>query len=384
MRENLTESIREKARENGFEMCRIARVGVGELHRKGLSDWVQSGMHGDMAWMAEKERLARRKNPESMLDGVKSVISLGMRYSPPPYALPEANAARSRGVISAYAHGDDYHEVMKKRLKLLACDLDGLLGAHDQRVYVDTAPVLEHAFAETSGLGWQGKHSLTLNRQYGSWFLLGEIFTTADLAPDTSANFHCGSCTACIDVCPTKAIVAPFSVDARLCISYLTIEFKGFIPHRLRPLIGNRIYGCDDCQLVCPWNGDADMPDDDILKPRGENIFPELVMLLRLDETGFRERFRKSPVKRTGRVAFLRNICIAMGNAGDVGFIPPLMQMLNNEAALLRAHSAWALARLAPASKAVFIALQQAHAREKDQDALADMNITIEELRKKT
>ncbi len=384
MRENMVEIIREKALAHGFEMCRIARAGVSEEHRSALSDWVQNGMHGDMAWMAEKERLARRKSPESMLGGVKSVISLGMRYSPPPYALSEANAARSRGVISAYAHGDDYHELMKKRLKALARDLDELLGQHNQRVYVDTAPVLEHAFAETSGLGWQGKHSLTLNRQFGSWFLLGEIFTTADLTPDAAAGFHCGSCTACMDVCPTKAIVAPFTVDARLCISYLTIEFKGFIPRHLRPLMGNRIYGCDDCQLVCPWNNDTETPDDDILKPRGENILPQLAMLLRLDDAGFRQRFRKSPVKRTGRAAFLRNVCIAMGNSGDAGFVPQLLQTLNDEAALVRGHAAWALSRLASGSESVAAALQQAHARENDADALADMHITIEEKEEKS
>ncbi|MDX8392362.1 MAG: tRNA epoxyqueuosine(34) reductase QueG [Mariprofundaceae bacterium] len=381
MRENLTESIREKALENGFEMCRISRADVAELHRKGLSDWVQSGMHGDMAWMAEKERVARRKNPESMLDGVKSVISLGMRYSPPSYSLVEANAARGRGVISAYAHGDDYHEVMKKRLKALARDLDVLLGHHHQRVYVDTAPVLEHAFAETSGLGWQGKHSLTLNRQYGSWFLLGEIFTTADIAPGHTASFHCGSCTACMDVCPTKAIVAPFTVDARLCISYLTIEHKGFIARHLRPLMGNRIYGCDDCQLVCPWNGDTSISTDDALKPRRENVLPELAMLLRLDDAGFRSRFRKSPVKRTGRAAFLRNVCIAMGNSGDVEFVPLLLDALGDEAALVRGHAAWALACLAADNTSVFTALEQALVVEKDKSTFEDMGITIQEIR---
>ncbi|MDQ6971428.1 MAG: tRNA epoxyqueuosine(34) reductase QueG, partial [Mariprofundaceae bacterium] len=271
----------------------------------------------------------------------------------------------------------------KKRLKQLAKALDSLFGSHEQRVYVDTAPVLEHALAESSGLGWQGKHSLTLNRQHGSWFFLGEIFTTAFIEADDSATAHCGSCTACIDICPTKAIVAPFVVDARLCISYLTIEYKGLIPRELRPLMGNRIYGCDDCQMVCPWNRDAQAPDADLLEPRGENILPELAMLLQLDEAGFRERFRKSPVRRTGKAAIQRNVCTAMGNSGDNGFVPLLMTALKHEAPVVRAHAAWALARIAAADECAddrtHKALLQATDAEQDQQALDDMRLTLEE-----
>jgi len=365
------------ALERGFEGCHFSRPEVSDKHGEALDAWLGQGMQGDMAWMAEKSRVLRRKHPESMLEDVRTVISVAMRYTPPGYTLEEAEAAEGRGVISAYAHGDDYHEEMKKRLKTLARDLDELLGRHDQRVYVDTAPVLEHAFAESGGLGWQGKHSLSLNREHGSWFLLGEIFTTAQLPPDEAAGFHCGTCTACIDACPTGAIVAPFVVDARRCISYLTIEYKGLIPRELRPLMGNRIYGCDDCQMVCPWNSEIEAPGKDLLAPSGENYLPELAMLLQLDEAGFRERFCKSPVRRTGRVALLRNVCLAMGNSGDNGFVPLLIAALNDAAAMVRAHAAWALARLAPGNARIHKALLQAMDAEPDEQAREDMRQTL-------
>jgi epoxyqueuosine reductase len=303
--------------------------------------------------MAEDVRLQRRKSPESMLEGVRSIITVAMPYTAPGYSLDEACAATDSGVITAYAHGYDYHDVMKKRLKAMAADLDGLLGKHHQRVFVDTAPVLEHALAESAGLGWQGKHSLTIHRDLGSWFLLGEIFTTAEIEADEPAINHCGTCSACMDVCPTRAIIAPYVVDARLCISYLTIEFDGFIPRNLRPLMGNRIYGCDDCQMVCPWNSYAAsqpiMINDlqtDPLEPRGENHLPDLASLLRLDEDGFRQRFRKSPVRRTRRRGLLRNVCIAMGNSGHTGFIDDLVQVLGDNESLIRGHAAWALGQL--------------------------------------
>jgi len=371
--------IRAKALGHGFDLCLFARPDVSELHQNAYQNWIATDMHGDMGWMAEESRAERRKRPESMLDGVQTVITVGMRYSPSSCTLKEAESRRGRGVIAAYAHGDDYHELMKKRLKALARDLDTLLGRHNQRVYVDTAPVLEHAMAEASGLGWQGKHSLTINRELGSWFLLGELFTTAGIEPDSPASNHCGSCTACMDICPTKAIVAPYVVDARLCISYLTIEYGGFIPRGVRPLIGNHIFGCDDCQAICPWNWHATSPDLDLLNPRGENCLPELASLLLLDEEGFRVRFRRSPVKRTGRAGLLRNVCIAMGNSGDAGFVPMLVEVMRDKSALVRAHAAWALARLAPKDGPVLTCLRQAQAAEQDKESLEDMSITIEE-----
>lgn len=336
-----------------------------------------------MHWMQEEGRLANRLQPERMLDQLQTVISVGMRHTPPPYTLAEAAQQQKRGIIAAYAHGHDYHDVMKKRLKQLALALDDLLGKHDQRVYVDTAPVLEHALAEEGGLGWQGKHSLTISREYGSWLMLGEIFTTADIQPDTPATHHCGSCTACIDICPSQAIVAPYVVDARRCISYLTIEYRGFIDVSLRPLMGNRIYGCDDCQAICPWNRHAASPDEDFLKPAKENILPELVSLLELDDAAFRLRFSKSPVKRTGRAAVLRNVCIALGNSGNADVLPAVQSMLSDEAAVVRGHAAWAVAELVTQEHAgaALEQLQQCAGQEQETEVLHEIQAAADKIR---
>jgi len=385
--ENLKYKVYELAAGQGFDLCRVTRPQLREPHLAGLEQWIGQGMQGDMAWMAEHERLARRRNPSGMLEGVKSVITVAMRYAPPSYSLHEACKATSRGAISAYAHGVDYHDVMKPRLKALARELDVLLGIHDQRVYVDTAPVLEHALAEGAGLGWQGKHSLTLNRELGSWFLLGELFTTADIAPDQAASFHCGTCTACIDICPTRAIVAPFVVDARLCISYLTIEYKGIVLRDLRPLFGNRIYGCDDCQMLCPWNKDMQPPESDFLAPRGENCLPELASLLLLDDAAFRSRFAKSPVKRLGRERLVRNCCIAAGNSADAALLPTLWQLAQDESALIRAHAIWAIGRLSAAggdTRTVQSRLEAILASEVSREVCEELDLTIKEIKEKT
>jgi len=385
-KDGLKAVIRERAQAFGFSLCHVSCPKVGEPHVDALQQWVDAGLHGDMAWMAEAVRLERRKSPQSMLDGVKSVISVAMFYTPPAYSLAEANLRKESAVITAYAHGDDYHEIMKKRLKGLAVELDGLLGKHDQRVFVDTAPVLEHAIAERAGLGWQGKHTLTIHKQHGSWFLLGEIFTTAEIEPDQHASNHCGSCTACIDVCPTQAIIAPYVVDARRCISYLTIEFDGFIPTELRPMMGNRIYGCDDCQMVCPWNGHAAKGErvaDDYLMPKGENNLADLASLLLLDEEGFRIRFRKSPIKRTKRRGLLRNVCIAMGNSAVVAFIPQLIKVLDDQEPLIRGHAAWALARLSDqaSGEMVLAALQLQCTDEQDQLVMQELTSAIKDIK---
>jgi len=313
------------------------------------------------------------------MNNVQTVISLAMRHAPPSYSLEQANSSSSQGVMASYAHGVDYHDVMKKRLKALARDLDILLGEHEQRVYVDTAPVLEHALAASAGLGWQGKHTLTIHRQQGSWMMLGELFTSAKIPVDGAASEHCGRCTACIDICPTRAIVAPYVVDANLCISYLTIEYKGFIPHKLRPLMGNHIYGCDDCQAICPWNNKAETPDTNLLTPRGENILPELAMLLHLDEQGFRERFRKSPVKRTGRAAFLRNVCIAMGNSDNIEFVPLLLKVLHDIEPLIRGHAIWALAALHRVQNidGFIEKLLELKEKEENNDVLKEINMVL-------
>jgi len=379
--------IHAKAEAYGFAQCRITRPEIEPQHREGLQQWVSAHMYGGMDWMAEPVRLERRAQPISMLAGVQSVISLCMPYTPPAYSLDMARRAAGQGVMTAYAHGDDYHEVMKKRLKALAAELDQLLGRHDQRVFVDTAPVLEHALAASAGLGWQGKHSLTIDRDLGSWFLLGEIFTTAELEPDVAAENHCGTCSACMDVCPTRAIVAPYVVDARLCISYLTIEFDGFIPLDLRPLMGNRIYGCDDCQLVCPWNRHAVSPamGNDLLKPRGENHLPDLASLLHLNEDAFRQRFRKSPIRRSKRRGLLRNVCIAMGNSGQAAYIDDLMRVVEDHEVVIRGTAIWALGRLANAATEVRIsaALGALSELEKDKEVLKEIYISMKYIRGK-
>ena len=378
--------IRERAQAFGFSLCHVTRPEVDQKHVDALQQWSDEGLQGDMGWMAEAVRLERRKNPATMLDGVKSVISVAMLYTPPDYSQAEADSRKSSGVITAYAHGDDYHEIMKKRLKGLAAELDVMLGKHDQRVFVDTAPVLEHALAERAGLGWQGKHTLTIHKQHGSWFLLGEIFTTAEIEPDQRAENHCGSCSACIDLCPTQAIIAPYVVDARRCISYLTIEFDGFIPDALRTLMGNRIYGCDDCQLVCPWNGHAakgEGIDVDYLMPKGENNLADLASLLLLDEEAFRIRFRRSPIKRTKRRGLLRNVCIAMGNSGVAAFVPGLLNVLNDQESLIRGHAAWALARLCDqqSCEMVLSALRLQLEKESDPAVMQELTSAIKDIK---
>lgn len=375
------DAIRRLAARHGFDACGISRVVLRPTFLARYAAWVSKSYFGTMGWMAEPSRLARRCRPESMLEGAQSVISVAMRHSPPVYGLQEALRAQGRGIIAAYAQGMDYHEIMKKRLKAFAASLDGLLGRHDQRVYVDTAPVLEHAFAEQSGLAWQGKHSLNLSRSFGSWFLLGEIFTTAKLPADEPARAHCGSCTACMDICPTGAIIHPFVVDARRCIAYLTIEYKGMIAHELRPRFGNRIYGCDDCQMVCPWNGKLPaLKGEDPLQPQGENCLPDLASLLRLSEAGFRARFRKSPIRRTGRAAFLRNVCIALGNQRQAQALDALLGALADSEPLVRAHAAWAIGRLHVPAGTRSRLLGRALRREQNDDVRREIQHALEHL----
>jgi epoxyqueuosine reductase len=288
-------------------------------------------------------------------------------------------------MISAYALGDDYHDVMKKQLRQFCRALEQHASdtKPDQRIYVDTAPVLEHALAESAGLGWLGKHSLSIDRHYGSWFMLGEVFTTADFAPDEATTAHCGSCTACLDVCPTQAIVAPMQVDARRCISWLTIEYKGMIPLALRPLMGYHLYGCDDCQSCCPWNRHAQAPERYILETRAENILPELAGLLRLDDAAFRQRFRKSPIRRTGRDAMVRNACVVAGNAADPLLAPLLSGLVEDAAPVVRAHAAWALPRTAPARDAALYLERLMHAisQESDAQVLPELHAACQQLR---
>ena len=308
-----------------------------------LAQFIAEGGHGDMGWMADVER---RADPRKLWPQVRSVILLGINYGPDEDPLAVLGR-RNRGAISVYAQGDDYHELIKPRLKAIARWLMDTAGG-EVKVFVDTAALMEKPLAAAAGLGWQGKHTNLVSRTHGSWLFLGAIMTTLDLPPDAPEQDHCGSCQACLDVCPTAAFPAPYRLDARRCISYLTIEHKGPIPHELRPLMGNRIYGCDDCLAVCPWNKFAQAGRELGLAARAELQAPRLADLVRLDDDGFRALFRKSPIKRIGRDRFVRNVLIAIGNSGDATLAPEAEPLLDDPSPLVRGAAVWALSRLVP------------------------------------
>jgi epoxyqueuosine reductase len=304
--------------------------------------FLKSGGHGDMDWLGAHPE--RRADPRVLWSEVRSIIMLGVNYGPDenPLAILQQ---RSRGAISVYAQGDDYHDLIKKRLKALARWLVATSGG-DVKVFVDTAAVMEKPLAQAAGLGWQGKHTNLVSRKFGSWLFLGAIFTTLDLPRDAADSDHCGSCQACLDICPTNAFPAPYKLDARRCISYLTIESKGPIPREFRKAIGNRIYGCDDCLAVCPWNKFAQEGREIKLAARENLRAPDLAELARLDDLGFRALFAKSPVKRIGRDRFVRNVLIAIGNSGDVGLATEAERLLCDDSALVRGAAVWALSQL--------------------------------------
>jgi epoxyqueuosine reductase len=307
----------------------------------------------------------RRESPRVLWPQVRSVIMLGLNYGDGPDSDPWAILRRrERGAISVYARGDDYHDVIKSRLKALAGWLTAQAGG-DVKVFVDTAAVMEKPLAAAAGLGWQGKHTNLVSRQFGSWLFLGAIFTTLDLPPDAPEIDHCGTCRACLDVCPTAAFPAPYRLDARRCISYLTIEHKGPIPRGLRAAIGNRIFGCDDCLAVCPWNKFAQAGHEMKLAARHELQAPRLADLARLDDAAFRKMFSKSPVKRTGRNRFVRNVLIAIGNSGDAMLVPEAIRLLGDPSALVRGAAVWALGRLLPAERLAVLATDH-RARESE------------------
>jgi epoxyqueuosine reductase len=307
-----------------------------------LQHFLTDGAHGDMAWMETTAH--RRSDPRVLWPEVRSVIMLGFNYGPDhdPLAILER---RDRGAVSVYARGDDYHEIIKPKLKHLARWLVAQAGG-DVKVFVDTAAVMEKPLAAAAGLGWQGKHTNLVSRQHGSWLFIGAIFTTLALPPDTPEPDHCGNCRACLDICPTAAFPAPYRLDARRCISYLSIEHKGAIPRELRPLMGNRIYGCDDCLAVCPWNKFAQAGREGKLAARAALQAPRLADLARLDDAAFRTLFAKSPVKRTGRDRFVRNVLIAVGNSGDATLAPDAERLLADASPLVRGAAVWALGQL--------------------------------------
>jgi epoxyqueuosine reductase len=320
----------------------VTRPEISAQARDGLARFLDEGQHGDMEWMAAHRE--RRSDPQAMWAQVRTVIMLGVNYGPDRDPLAVLGS-RDRGAISVYAQGDDYHDVIKKRLKRLARWLVAQAGG-DVKVFVDTAAVMEKPLAAAAGIGWQGKHTNLVSRQYGSWLFLGAIFTTLDLPPDPAEADHCGTCRACLDVCPTAAFPAPYRLDARRCISYLTIERKGPIPRALRPLMGNRIYGCDDCLSVCPWNKYARQGREAKLAARATLQGPALADLAGLDDPGFRRMFAKTAIKRTGRDRFVRNVLIAIGNSADPALAIYAERVLADPAPLVRGAAVWALGRL--------------------------------------
>ncbi len=310
-----------------------------------LDAWLAEGAAGDMAWM--EATAARRRDPRALWPDVRSVILLGMNYG--PAADPRAGlGASGTANLSVYARNRDYHDLLKGRLKQLA----GWLAAQDAgmevKVFVDTAPVMEKPLAQAAGLGWQGKHTNLVSRAFGSWLFLGSIFTTLELAPDAAETDHCGGCRACLDACPTNAFPAPYQLDARRCISYLTIEHKGHIPATFRAAIGNRVYGCDDCLAVCPWNKFASQAREVKLAARSDLEAVPIADWLALDESSFRARFAGNPVKRIGLARFTRNLLIAAGNSGDATLAEPVAAKLDHPEPVVRAMAVWALHRLAP------------------------------------
>jgi epoxyqueuosine reductase len=344
----LREEIEREARALGFCAVGVAPAGAAPRSAERLRAWLASGAHGDMIWMEESAE--RRGSPAALWPEVRSVIALGMSYAPSvdPLALAQAPDV---GRISVYAQGADYHDVVKKALKALARWLVGNHGLDGEdcgiKVFVDTAPVMEKPLAEAAGLGWQGKHTNLVSRTDGSWLFLGAIYTTLELAPDSPHAEHCGSCTACQDACPTAAFPAPFQLDARRCISYLTIEHKGPIPLEFREKMGNRIYGCDDCLAVCPWNSFAESARrNTAFAPRAELTAPALADLLALDDAGFRQVFSGSPIKRIGRTRMVRNAAIAAGNSASPSLIAPLRALVDDPDPIVAEAAQWALAQL--------------------------------------
>jgi epoxyqueuosine reductase len=346
MPDAIREAIRDRALAEGFDAVGFAGADLNEQVRGDLREFIAGGYHGDMGWLADTAE--RRAAPKALWPEARTVVVVGVNYTPEddPRALAEDH---DTGVVSVYARGRDYHDTLKRRLKALARWIDGEWpGA--LKLFVDTAPVMEKPLAQQAGIGWQGKHTNLVSREYGSWLFLGEIYLSLELEPDQPISDHCGSCRRCLEACPTAAFPEPYRLDARRCISYLTIEHKGMIPVELRPLIGNRIYGCDDCLAVCPWNKFARAAHEPDFLPRAALTAPRLAELAALDDADFRRMFSGSPIKRTGRNRFLRNVLIAIGNAGPghPDLVAAARHCLDDHSPLVRASAVWALSRLSP------------------------------------
>jgi epoxyqueuosine reductase len=361
---SLEQCIKARAYALGFDLAGVAPAIPG-LHLPAYRDWLARGYHGEMGYLARADRLARLEDPTLILPNARSIVGVGLNYYPGP--LPaEIKNDPARGVISCYAWGADYHELMAPRLEELAAFISREAGGGvQQRTYVDTGPILERAYASAAGLGFYGKNSCLLNRQFGSWFFLGEILSDIELADDSiPAQPSCGSCRRCLAACPTQALVAPYLLDSRRCISYLTIELKGTIPRELRPLLGNRIFGCDICQEVCPWNVRFARPtrEKTLRAASFERAAPRLLDLIAMDEQSFARHFRESPIRRARRRGLLRNVAVALGNWRSAEAVPALVKALHDPEPLVRGHAAWALGRTGGA--AAIQALQQAQPSE--------------------
>ena len=343
----IEQQLEQRARAEGFDVVAITDAELPEVVAEHLGAFLEQGWHGTMHWLAETR--PRRERPRAMWSDARSAVILGMNYGPeidPMQRLKD----RTRGVISVYALNRDYHDVIKGKLKTLAQWLARQTG-DDVKVFVDTAPLMEKPLAEAAGTGWQGKHTNLVSRDFGSWLFLGVILTSGQLVANEAETDHCGQCRACLDVCPTDAFPAPYRLDARRCISYLTIEHKGHIDREFRAAMGNRIYGCDDCLAVCPWNKFARQASEAKLAARDDLIAPALNDLAALDDAGFRKLFAGSPVKRIGRDRFLRNVLIAMGNSGEPSFAETVRTRLDDASPLVRAMAVWSLARLCDAGQ---------------------------------
>nr|WP_311275836.1 tRNA epoxyqueuosine(34) reductase QueG [Methylobacterium sp. WCS2018Hpa-22] len=342
----MRQALEARARHLGFDAVRVTTPDAVPALRERLPAWLAAGHHGEMEWMVE--RADQRADPAILWPGVRSIVMLGMNYGPEADPL-SLLALKDRGAIAAYAQRRDYHDVVKGKLK----ELGGYLSAKGDvrvKVFVDTAPVMEKPLAAASGLGWQGKHTVLISREHGNWLLLGAIYTSADLVPDSAESDHCGSCRRCLDICPTAAFPAPYQLDARRCISYLTIEHEGPIAPEFREAIGNRVFGCDDCLAVCPWNKFAAAASEARLGARADLAAPPLAELARLDDAAFRARFAGTPVKRTGRDRFLRNVLIAIGNSGDPALAREAERCLSDPSPLVRGMAVWASSRLTDAA----------------------------------
>ena len=340
--DNLSDALKSwiaaRGRKYGFESCQITQARLPAPVGAGLDAFVDAGHHGEMRWLAETRQ--RRYTPQAMWDEAQTAIIFGCNYGPDHNPLVTLEQ-RQKANISVYARGRDYHEVLKGRLKQIASQLHAKSG-WQVKIFVDTAPLMEKPLAARAGLGWQGKHTNLVSREFGSWLFLGTILTSGKLEPDRPEKDNCGSCTACLDICPTNAFPAPYKLDARRCISYLTIEFDGHIPLEFRAPMQNRVFGCDDCLAVCPWNKFA-AASSDIKLASGDKTLPDLSVLLRFDDSEFRAFFSKTPVKRTGYLRFMRNVLIAAGNAGQPSLIPLIIPYLQHADARLRAMAVWAL-----------------------------------------